>query len=272
MHILESDLLLCPKNDPESLTILRLAKAMDLASIESAQPHGATLSEEVNLEARIAEHEPKRIVIVEIPGPSEERELRDLGYEVIIIDHHQYGDIDRSQPKSSLEQFLELYEVSDEDVKELNFDPVLINGVGAMDRGFFWAVNELDYSNEEKKRIIEHYESLLLELGGEERGRQEAEAEEVFEGREELGKFLYFNARKANTRLRDALSFRIAREYGRPIASIIDMADTLYVQETTEYEELLREFGGFTFGTNCYGKMIEAEEDRQSILEYLKML
>lgn len=272
MNIPAGDLLICPKNDPESLTILRLSGAMNLAALESNQPHGAKLELEENLMDRIAKYQPQRIVIVEIPGPDVEDKLRRAGYEIVLIDHHRYGELDRSNPESSLEQFLNLYEITNGDIEKLGFDPVLIRGVGAMDRGFIWAVEELPYSNEEKDSIIAYYEALLRELGGALREDQEREAKVIFAERTQYGDYLYFDAKSATTRLRDALSFEIGRHFRKPMPSIIDMKDTLYVQETEAAEELLREFGGFTFGTNCFGIEIASEEERAAILEKLKML
>src|SRR5688572_8736726 len=113
MDLRKTSILICPRNDEESLMILKIAEALGLSIVESNQPHGAKLDREGDLVARIQEANPnaKTLTIVELPGPKTEQELKDLGFELAIIDHHTYDDLDRMKPKSSLEQFLERYEV-----------------------------------------------------------------------------------------------------------------------------------------------------------------
>src|SRR5690348_4213283 len=111
MSHMPATILVCPKNDEESLQILKIAQAAGFPTVISAQPHGARLYNEPNLIARLklADPDAQRVAIVEIPGVTVEDELKSIGYEVVIIDHHRYDDLDRMQHLSSLEQFLEVF-------------------------------------------------------------------------------------------------------------------------------------------------------------------
>src|SRR3990167_2127381 len=109
-------LLIVPPNDPEAVLIHQIAKAMGLLIHRSPQPHGATLNKEKNIVETVRASKAKRAAIVVMPGVKTEEKIKKLGVEVIIIDHHQYTDLDRSRdPKtgkslpSSMYQFLKLF-------------------------------------------------------------------------------------------------------------------------------------------------------------------
>lgn len=100
--------LICPKNDLESVTILKIAKnyLADSDIIASEQAWGARLGEEPR---ETFENLKKYVIIVEMPDEEAEKELTAEGHRVIIIDHHRYERggrvLDRFNPLSSLEQF-----------------------------------------------------------------------------------------------------------------------------------------------------------------------
>ena len=142
-----TSIIISPRNDVESLTIVALAEALHIPCIVSAQPHGATLDAEPDLIGRIREANPVAhdIVIVEMPNVSAEDKLRELGFEVHVVDHHRYESLDRMQKESSLEQVRALFDMDDTTLRIAGFDPVLIRGVGLIDRGFVWElVKEYD--------------------------------------------------------------------------------------------------------------------------------
>jgi len=264
--------LLTPINDPESVTIRRIADAFEIPVLVSKQPHGATLAKESKLLARIQETNPnaQTIVIVEIPGLKEEDELRQTGMKVEIIDHHRYGEIDRTNNISSLEQFLAYFKISLDELRLKGFDPLLIQGVADMDQGFVWKVKSRNHTKDDEERIFEHYHHLLLELGGEKRKEQEAIAVRAFEQRIEEDRYVFVENPVHGIGIRDALSFEVAKFYGRPTTLILHENRIIYVQETSKALELLEKFGGFTYGGDtCWGIW---QKEGQNILEEVKQI
>lgn len=249
--------LICPQNDPESLTIINIAKSFSIPTIVSNQPHGAKLDKEIDLIKKIKSlnTRPDEIVIVEIPGPEMETELSELGFKVIIIDHHRYPGLNRMQDESSLEQFLNHFNISHADLLARGFDPILIQGVGDIDQGFVWQLYKKDYSQHDISRIITFYKSLLIDLYGEKRLESEKVAQEVFENREEWQDFLVFFNQKTGVAVRDPISFIIAEEIGYQKPNILVEKNGIYVQGSSHAIDLYNHFGGFTYGgDNCWGK------------------
>lgn len=253
----KDSILICPRNDEESLMILKIAEKMGLSIVQSAQPHGAKLDREKDLVGRLQEVNPdaRTLVIVELPGPAVEKELKGLGYDVIIIDHHTYDDLDRMKPKASLEQFLEIYGVDDMLLKALGFDPKMVQAVAAIDRGFLWELENLGWNEAMKAKARKFYRSLTMELGPERREKEEAAAREAWKSRKEQDGFIVITAPADDISVRDALSFIVADEIGKPTTLIIVQGTRrVYVQETDAVERLKSAFGGFTFGQNrCWG-------------------
>ncbi len=210
-------ILLCPRNDEESLLILKIAAAAQIPSVVSPQPHGARLGHEDNLVYRLKQVSltARRIVIVEIPGPDIERELEELGYEVVIIDHHRYNDLDRMQPLSSLEQFLQVFALDNDRLVALGFDPELVVGVGMIDRGFVWELKKEGLPLAAQKRIRAYYVSLMQELGGPSEEAW-AEAKRAWEARQARGDFFIVRSERNDVKIREALSFLLADEYTEP--------------------------------------------------------
>lgn len=159
---LSNVVLVCPNNDTESHLILALAAHLNLCVIQSDQPHGAKLDREPHLISKIKTINPDEVWIVEIPGPSVESALRYFGFSVKIIDHHTYGSLDRAHDESgtllpsSLEQFLALTQISDQELSEWGFDPVVVRGIGIMDACFVQGLRDADYSLDEIRRVLEY--------------------------------------------------------------------------------------------------------------------
>lgn len=257
----KDSILVCPRNDEESLMILKIAEALGLSVVQSSQPHGAKLDRESDLIARLQEANPdaRTLVIVEIPGEKTEQELRDLGYEISIIDHHTYDDLDRMKPQSSLEQFLATYEVDDVLLRAFGFDPDMVAAVAAIDRGFLWELDSFGWSEAKKTKARKFYRSLTLELGSARREKEEAAAKEAWEHREERDGLIVIRSEADDISVRDPISFIVADQIGKPTQLlIIQGTRRMYVQESDAVARLKEAFGGFTFGQNrCWGILKE---------------
>ena len=160
--------LVIPPNDPEAVQIWLIAKAMGMPIVRSGQAHGANLDREKRLFEKLEKDGAGRVVIVEMPGVATEEKLRQAGYDVVIIDHHEYTGLDRARnPKtgrilpSSLEQFLKLFRLSDEKLAALGFDPRMVRGIGVLDRGFVWALRDEGWSWKEIERLLGYQEELM---------------------------------------------------------------------------------------------------------------
>ncbi len=275
MKDFENLLLLCPRNDEESLMILKIAEKIGLATLVSDQPHGAKLSREKKLLTRIQKTNPQaeKIIIVEIPGPVEEKELTTRGYKVIVVDHHQYGELNRMKRKSSLEQFLTLLKISDADLKKMGFKPDMVAAVAALDRGFIWELRRLGYSGRRLKKALDFYRQLTLEVEGKRRLREEKLAALAWQQRTTIDGVLVVESKEDKISLRDPLSFLIAGEYKEPRQTIIVQGKRrAYVQDTNAASKLLKRFGGFTFGNNkCWGILSE-DNSLPSVQEILSVI
>lgn len=249
--------LLCTTNDPESLTIVRIARTLGISLIESKQMHGATLAHEPKLFERVQELGKRtNLAIVEIPGPREEEELRKQGIRVHIIDHHVYESLDRMQEESSLTQFLRLFEVTNKELKSAGFDPDVMRGVALLDQGFVWELARSNLSQEKQKEARAYYLARKREI--------HPRYQEVEEAAREAWKHAYVHDGimiiRANSthHLREALSFLIADAYPvNPPVNVIEEGDgRVSVQETEKAEELFKTFGGFLFGKKrCWGML-----------------
>lgn len=243
--------------------IVRIAGAARIPTLVSAQPHGARLEREPHVLERLKEVNPvaRRVVIVEIPGPETEAMLEAAGYEVAIIDHHRYDQLDRMQDRSSLEQFLDTFGMNDDALVALGFDPVLVRGVGIIDRGFLWALRNEVTDIKARKRIRDFYRSLALSLGKDRQAMEEAAAE-AWERREEREGVLIVRTDRNDVSIRDAVSFLVADAYDMPPQIIvIEGTRRFFVQESDHAASLFAEYGGFTFGRDrCWG--VQSAPDR----------
>lgn len=250
-------LLIVPANDPEAAMIIEIARALNLDLWISKQPHGATLDKEKGLVEAVKEMSDKRIVIVEMPGPKIEDKLMKMGFEVVIIDHHDYTGVKRARdPKtnkylpSSLEQFLKFFKVSNKHLKKLGFDPKLVQGIGIWDRGFYWAVQDEGYSKREIQEVMEYRDKLMLPYHDQKNEeKKNMIAKKAWDKRKEWEQFLIVED-TTNTSIRGRVSLLVAADIGKPTSMIIveHGRGFIYVQESDFAEELFDEFGGFTFG------------------------
>jgi hypothetical protein len=164
--------------------------------------------------------------------------------------------------KSSLEQFRELFDLNNTKLTELGFDPKMIAGVGAIDRGFLWELKNEDLNEDERKQAIAYYRSLTMELGGERREREEALAQIVWKDRVEDDGIIILRSDDDTTSIRDALSFIVAEHYPEhpPQTIILQGSRRVYVQESEKAKQLHDNYGGFTFGRDaCWGKLSDGE-------------
>jgi hypothetical protein len=210
---------------------------------------------------------------VEIPGPNVEDELRSVGYEVVIIDHHRYDELDRMKHLSSLEQFLQVFELDDARLQALGFDPVLIRGVGMIDRGFVWELKKEGLSKADQKRIRDHYVSLMNELGSPAEGSVE-EARRAWEAREQVGNVMVVKSKRADVKIREALSFVLADLYEEPPQVLIFEGNgRISLQDSDQAPKLHETFGGFTFGQDkCWGFQPEPGRPGPSLKDILQIL
>lgn len=243
--------------------ILQIAQAAGIPVLISEQPHGARLAREEHLVDRLRQVNPRaqKVFIVEIPGPAEEKMLTEQGYDVHVIDHHRYDALDRMQERSSLEQFLDAFGFDDAALVVLGFDPVLVRGVGMIDRGFLWALRNEVADPVLQKRIRDYYRSLSLQLG-KDRAAMEKAAQEAWEGREVRDGLIIVRSPSKTIGIRDAISFIIADTFDTPQSTLILEGDRrMFVQESDAATALFAKYGGFTFGRDrCWG--IQAQKDR----------
>lgn len=279
----ERVVLLIPQNDAEAVQIIRLAKKLGIQTMVSDQPHGARLEHEPDLVERLRETGKDEVVIIEIPGPEAEEQLRSVGFTVHVIDHHRYEHLDRmSDPKtgeplpSSLEQFLAVFHVSDDELAEHGFDARLVHGVGAMDRGFIWALERDGFSEEEIKQVSRYVRELSKEARGDEMlEMNEDAAKRAWEERTLVGEFVWVNSDEPKAEIRPAVSLMAAEQFGKPTPMIITSRGGLliYVQETPKALELFKKFGGFTFGQDtCWGYNNALAKKKMNVSEVVDFL
>ena len=272
----EHTVLVCPRNDEESLQIIKIARALRIPLVISAQGHGATLDKEKDLAEKIKDADAgvSAVAIVEIPGVEAEKDLESAGMKVHIIDHHRYNDLDRLNDQSSLEQFLDLYEIDDDELKGAGFDPMLIRAVAAMDRGFLWELQKIGLSDEDQERAVRYIKELAYELGYKERKQEEVAARKAWENRREQDGFLIIESDQDEIDLRDAVSYLIFDEYGKPTPAIIKQGSKkLYVQETDKAKQLIKKYEGFLFGGGkCWGMIAPRDGELAGIDEVIKVL
>jgi hypothetical protein len=272
----EEAILICPRNDEESLMILKLAEAVNMPTIISRQPHGARLEDEEELLSRIMDvnSEIRDIVIVEIPGPATERMLEHQGFTVHIIDHHRYDNLDRMKQESSLEQFRELFHIDKGRLEALGFDDLLVRGVGAIDRGFLWELEAEGMNAEEKICAIRFYKELSSELGG--KSQEDIyEAKRVWENRRMENNILILESTRGDLSIRNLLSFEMAEAYpvNPPQTVIVQGKRRIYVQESDKAKKLHETFGGYTFGRDaCWGMLVSEERPVPTLHEVLSLL
>jgi len=250
--------LLVPLNDPEAVLIAMLAKAFGIPLIESRQPHGASLDQEPEIVKKIQAAGWKRVRIVEMPGLKTEATLRRRGTEVEVIDHHAYGNLDRSRHAktrkslpSSLEQFLTRFRITDARLCARGFDPKFVRGIGIMDRGFVWALQEEGYSASDIREVLRYRDQLMRPYTDpREETKERGAADRAWKQRKMWKGFLVVTTGSVYG-IRWRISERIASHLKHPVPLMLwaPKRGVIYVQESAFSERLFQKFGGFTFGT-----------------------
>jgi hypothetical protein len=249
--------LVIPPNDPEAVQIWLTAKAMGLPIVRSGQAHGASLDKEKRLLEKLAKEGAERVVVVEMPGPAMEEKLRNAGYELVLIDHHEYAGLDRARhPKtgrmlpSSLEQFVKLFKLTDAKLAALGFDPKLVRGIGIMDRGFVWELREEGWSWKDIGKLIGYQESLMAHVRNRAHEEQKMNVvRKIWEGRKPWnGFFIVEGDTDMSVRVRISLIAALDRKKPTPLIVNEKGRGFIYVQDSDVGPLLFRTFGGFTFG------------------------
>lgn len=247
---IKNTILIVPTNDAEAVLILKIATAIGLPAIVSSQPHGATLDCEPKVLEKIKKSGARQVAIVEMPGLKIEEKLKKLGVNIKIIDHHRYGKLNRKKLKSSLEQFLQIFKITDARLVELGFDPRLVRGIGILDRGFIHGLEKEKYSHEEIKKIFTYQKKLLRPfVDPTEEKKYESAARKAWKQRKEWnGYFIVTGHTKEG--FRRHLSHYVFEKFGPVVPIILDERGrgVISVQDSPAAEKLFKKFGGFTFG------------------------
>lgn len=166
---MENRLWVTPNNDLEAKTIVEMLQREGEDFLVTGQAWGASwekLEEELKTKIEAAKREQKTVYGVELQGDSNG---------AINVDHHTYGEDDRSNPKSSIEQVAEILGV------ELTLDEQFVS---ANDKGYIPAMEklgaELGISAEDLQEIISNIRMRDREMQGV-TPEQEAQAQEAVE-------------------------------------------------------------------------------------------
>ncbi len=248
--------LIVPTNDAEAVLVKQIADGIKLPVIESHQLHGATLDKGHDYVAQVVDGGYERAIIVEMPGVESEEKMRRAGIEVVIIDHHHYTGLARAHGPdgklllSSLEQFLEMFEITDGQLKKMGFDPKMARGIGIQDRGYLWALQEAGYTHKEVGKVLNYMDELTAHhKNPKTEERKQNQARRAWEKRKTWRGFLVVTTR-ADAQLRPRISRMMFDEIGEPTPMIIveHGRGLIYVQESPYALHLFERFGGFTFG------------------------
>lgn len=256
--------LVCPDNDAESRLILLLAYRLGMTVIRSGQGLGATLERERGslLGLILATGRPE-VWIVEIPGPQIEERLRQAGIEVVIIDHHTYGELDRSRGSSgevlpsSLEQFLHLTGVDEKQLTTWGYDPIVVHGIAIMDARFVQGLREAGYTHSQICDVLDYREECAR-AGFPDFDKAQAAAHQAWQERRQINGYTCVVS-CATVPIRGAIStITIYRNCDtQPLIVVDKNGAELFVQnvEPAIVERLMAAFPmGFTFGSGrCWG-------------------
>lgn len=253
---MNNEVLIVPINDTEAVLIAKIAATIGLPMIISWQEHGATLDKEKDLLKKIKTGNYQKIFIVEMPGVKTEVKLQQLGKQIIIIDHHQYGALDRAHDTrgkikpSSLEQFLKLFNLTDKKLSTLGFTPRLVRGIGILDRGFVGALGRAGYTTDEIKKLFIYRKKLnTIFVDPAKEKIYKKKAQEAWKNRKEWNGFFIVTI-NSKFGLRAYLSELIwlRSKKSPPLILVEKSRNAISVQETQLGEALLKRFGGFIFG------------------------
>lgn len=252
----EKTALIIPPNDAEAMMIRKLADKLQLPVIESKQLHGASLDKGHDYVGEVKRGGYRHVIVVEMPGPLAEAKLRKMGVKLDIIDHHHYTGLSRAHDKqgrllsSSLEQFLEMFKVTDAQLKRWGFESRLVRGIGIQDRGYVWALQDDGYSKKEIQEVMAFHDSLIAHLQNPKaEARKERLVQSAWKRKRKWREFWVITTR-ADVQLRPGLSRLVVEKIGKPTPMIIveHGRGLMYVQESPYALHLFERFGGFTFG------------------------
>lgn len=247
---IEKTLLIVPANDAEAAMIIQLAKKIKLPMVISHQPHGATLDREPGVLEKIKISGARRVVIVEIPGVKTEEKIKKLGVQIKIIDHHHYQNLNRKKIKSSLEQFLQMFNLTDARLESLGFSSRLVRGIGIQDRGFVNGLERAGYSKDEIKKVFAYQKKLLRPfIDPTEEKKYELAAQAAWKNRKEWNGYAIVIG-QTKEGFRRHLSAHVYQKLGRVVSIILDERGrgVISVQDSPAAARLFKKFGGFTFG------------------------
>ncbi len=273
--------LIIPPNDAEAILISKMAMKSGLPLILSKQTHGASLDHGRDYVSLVKQGGYRRVMVVEMPGPKAEAKLRQLGIELVIIDHHHYTGLNRAHDKktgkmlpSSLEQFIKFFKLTDAKLRLLGFDPKLVRGIGVMDRGFIWALKDEGWSKKDIDRVLAFHDDLLSEIHHpKNERRKQAIVMRAWKQRKKWKQYFVVET-KADIQLRPRLSRLVALQIGKPTPLIVieRTRRLIYVQESEHAMDLFKKFGGFTFGLDCNWGYRQEEGKRKVTLADVKRL
>lgn len=213
-RFLDDILLYTVDNDAESRLIYLIALCLGMPTIRSTQPHGALLDNECGAIDLIRATGKKEVWTVELPGEQTEEKLQKCGVRVVIIDHHIYGTLDRAhdqktgcRKKSSLEQFLELLEITNPEDKaylEGKMSPIVgglgsfarwatLVGIGIMDDRYVRGLHEEGYTNEMIQNVFYLRTALNRQIDPEYDAKNKA-AERIWDAQTTIGTYTLFNS------------------------------------------------------------------------------
>jgi hypothetical protein len=155
-EMIDNMTLIIPDNDGEAHMAIEIAKKLGMDVRISSQAWGARLDREIDNNPNILVNSKTTILLFEMPSKEIEEKMRKTGVSIEIIDHHQYRDDDRSKEASSLEQFLERLNLSDEQLKKLGFNIRFIMGISINDKAYIFGLREAGYSDDEIIKIREY--------------------------------------------------------------------------------------------------------------------
>lgn len=163
LRLVAETTLIIPDNDGEAHLTIEIARRLWVDVRVSRQGWGATLEAARAQNPEILASTRKGVWLFEIPGKAVERDLEQGGTKVVVLDHHYYRDEDRTQPTCSLEQFLEMLGVTDEQLEALSLDPRFVQSVAVNDREYIYGLREAGFSEEEIRRVREY--DMRAQLG-----------------------------------------------------------------------------------------------------------
>lgn len=229
--------IICPLNDAESFTIIKIAKRLGFETRVSLQNSWFC---PLNREPNATFHESKEnLIIVEMPGPENEAILSKK-HRLFIVDHHHYASLglNRDNPKSSIEQFAKLigYTLSREEL-----------GIAINDQKYIYGLVEAGYSQEEIKEI----RKLDLSLQGfSSEDFQLSEAD--FHSQEQLGNDLYIYKSSTIEKFSYLLDLHVLSKNCQFSNVIIlgkaneQKGDYIYFSGKMEIINILKDLGGFS--------------------------